>query len=510
MNMLTISCPSCGLTRQMPFDKVPEGERRVTCPQCKQVFSFTKPLSIPPQDKENIPVLPVSPPPVPPPTQPAGTPSQTVPPIRKTPPPKPTPPPSNGLMDIGGLFNESWQIFQSRFATLIGLYLLSIVAFILPVAVSSVLAMFAGMAKGGSTFILAGMVGLFVGVYLGFRCFAAFLHAIVDDQLNFGDALKKGNEIILPLMWVGFLTSLIIGGGFILLIIPGVIFIVWFFFAQFILVQEGVHGMSALLKSREYVRGEWFNVTLRLLLVWAASLLLGAIPLAGPILYIVFFPYIMIFHYLVYRDLRRMKGDVPFPCSTSDKIKWPAVSLAGLIIVPIVLISFVGFSFMGKLSSIAPNSSMKMQKRPLSKRADSNTPQPATVDTPTNVSPAPVPSISSPSQPSGTVASLDNVSIFIYVVNYTGTIKANGVPIKVMEGKPDMQYNYNMFGNGLRYGQNQIQIDYSEIPNPPSDMLQIHMKISRRLPGKEKVILGEWHIKDKGTGTKTFTVDIPK
>ena len=216
------------------------------------------------------------------------------------------------MTDIGDLFTESWQLFQRRFATLIGLYLLTMVAFMLPLGITIGLAMLAGMAKGGAAFVLTGVVGLLAGLYLGFRCFAAFLHAVVDDQLAFGEALEKGNEIILPLLWIGFLTGFIICGGFILFVIPGIIFMVWFFFAQFILVKEDVHGMNALLKSREYVRGEWFNVALRLLLIWAASVLVGIIPLAGPILCIVFFPFTMIFHYLIYRDLREMKGDVPF------------------------------------------------------------------------------------------------------------------------------------------------------------------------------------------------------
>lgn len=527
MSMLAITCPSCGFSRQVPAEKVPDGARRVTCPQCKQVFNFAKPAAIAPPVIEK-PVPPPVPPqsPLTPPPRPAAplkaSPSPTPPAERKQ-----RPAPKNKLTDIGDLFRESWQLFQRRFAVLIGLYLLTMVAFTLPAGVTIGIAILSGMAKGGGAFVLAGLVGLVGGLYLGFRCFSAFLHAVVDDQLSFREALEKSNQLIIPLAWIGFLTGFIIGGGFILLIIPGIIFMVWFFFAQFILIKEDVHGMSALLKSREYVRGEWFNVALRLLLVWAASVLLGIIPLAGPILCIAFFPFVMIFHYLVYRDLREMKGDVLFSCGTGDVLKWPAVGLVGFVVVPLALVSFLGFSLLGKFATFSPPGTTIVLKDVPPQGVDTNQDGLRVITFPTGNNPAAPDAATPPADPPALVADSsspgasavpfargeenpENIHVFIYAVNYTGTIRANGTTIKDMEGKPDMQYNYNMNGDGLRYGQNQIEIDYAELPNPPSTMLQVHLKISRSAPGKGKEILGDWRFSDKGTGRKTFTFDIPK
>jgi len=301
---------------------------------------------------------------------------------------------------------------------------------------------------------------------------------------------------------------------------------VWFFFAQFILVKEDARGMSALLKSREYVRGEWFNVALRLLLVWAASLLLGIIPLAGPILCIAFFPFVMIFHYLIYRDLREMKGDVPFSCGTGDILKWPTVALLGFVIVPLALVSFLGFSLSGKLADFAPHGTTIAFKGSPAKGTDTNRQGLRVINFPQKDVPGlPAPTAdpaggSAPSaapppsglqtQPASREEYPDNIHVFVYAVNYTGTIRANGTTIKELEGKPDTQYSYNMNGNGLRYGQNQIEIDYAELPTPPSTMLEVHLKVSRNSPGKGKEILGDWRFSDKGSGKKTFTFDIPK
>lgn len=536
MSMLTISCPSCGLSRQVPADKVPEGPRSVTCPQCKQVFPFTKPVTIPiPDDDKTPPSPPPLPPPIkpllPPQSQPSAASSQTLPPVPPSAPPKSRPAPPRGLTDIGDLFKETWQLFQRRFTTLIGLYLLTIVAFMLPVGIALGLGMLAGMVKGGTAFVLTGFIGLLVGLYLGFRCVAAFLHAVVDDRLAFREALEKGSAVIIPLIWIGFLSGFIIGGGFFLFVIPGIIFMVWFFFAQFIMIKEDVHGMNALLKSKEYVRGEWFNVALRLLLVWAASVLISVIPLAGPVLYIVFFPFVMIFHYLIYRDLREMKGDVSFPCSTVDILKWPAVSLAGFLIVPLVLVSLAGVSLFSRFSNFVPPGTTGIQNGAPMKVDDSTNQDLKVINIPQQegaATPAPV-TTNDPAAGSGSSATenptlqpgshstspgreeyLEDVYVFIYAVNYTGTVLANGIVIRELEGKPDVQYSYNLGGKGLRYGRNQIEVDYAELPNPPSTLLEVHIKVSRHTAGRDKEILGEWRFSDKGAGKKTFDLDIPK
>ena len=539
---ITVSCPSCSFSRQVPAEKIPEGERRVTCPQCKNIFSFTKPVSsvadavvAPPAAAQGKPDAPPRQPPVPPvspqptaKTPPDGSVPNPAPPAR---PPRQKPAPPPAMTDIGELFKESWALFQRRFTTLIGLYLLSIVAFIVPVAVTIGIAMVAGMTKSAVVMALVGTAGLIGALYLGFRCFGAFLHAVVDERLGFSEALEKGSGIILPLIWVSVLTGFIIGGGFMLCIIPGIIFMVWFFFAQFILVEEDTRGMNAILKSREYVRGEWFNVALRLLLIWTATILTGIIPLIGPLLNIAFFPFVMIYHYLIFRDLKSVKGgDVLFSCGTKDTLTWPGIALAGYLIVPAVLISVVGFSIFGKLSQFkqAGGTIITLEQPSHNSVSDSsgmrviNFPQkdasgtPSTAMNPADAAATTLPESSSAGQTSSQspLSSSEeypkDIHIFIYAVNYTGAIRANGTTIKEMEGKPDMQYNYNMGGKGLRYGQNQIEIDYAEIPNPPSTMLEVHLKVSRNSSGKGKEMLGDWRFSDKGTGKKTFTFDIPK
>lgn len=310
--------------------------------------------------------------------------------------------------------------------------------------------------------------------------------------------------------------------GYLFLIIPGIIFTVWFCIAQFVLVREDLRGMDALLKSREYVRGQWFNVALRLLLVWAASLLLGAIPLAGLLLSIVFIPYLMIFHYLLYRDLRGMKGDAPFSCGVADKLKWPGVALLGLVAVPAALISLIGVSLLGPLTQLAsregiavvPGGAPGLSASPGDQGLRVITfPQAGAVpresaDAISSASPG-APGAQQPSD-QGTNEAPEDVHIFIYAANYTGTIRVNGTTLREMEGKPDMQYNYNLDGRSLRYGQNLIEVAYAEVPSHHEGLLGVKIRISRSRPGSEREVLGEWKVEEKGNGSSNFTLDLAR
>ncbi|MDD2336740.1 MAG: zinc-ribbon domain-containing protein [Geobacteraceae bacterium] len=360
MGLLTVSCPSCGFSRQLPSEKVPDGPRRVTCPQCKETFVYDKssPAAVKEEDSE---------------TGSAQASTTSGPPFTKPSPPEapsaslddfqgpvmegssatssedpPGPPTVPEMTDIGDLFRQSWDIYQKRFATLVLLYLLAMLAIAIPTALAVGIAFFMTLIAGGTAFFVTVSLGILAGIACFLWCYSGFLCAVLDDSLRLEDALTRGKRMILPLAWIFLLTGFIIIGGYLLLFIPGVIFTVWFFLAQFIMSGENVRGMDALLKSREYVRGYWLDVALRLFLIWVVSGVVSAIPFFGFILAVLFFPYLMIFHCLIYRDLRAIKGDTSCPCRTRNKLLWPGVALVGWIIIPIILMLLFGSLFCGK------------------------------------------------------------------------------------------------------------------------------------------------------------------
>jgi hypothetical protein len=173
---------------------------------------------------------------------------------------------------------------------------------------------------------------------------AAGVFAVTDADMGIKDALARGWQRIGAFIWFFSIAGFIITGGFLLLIVPGVIFLVWFAFGQFILADNDERGMNALLKSKELVRGHWPDVFLRLFLVWIASGVVGIVPLIGPLLTIAFMPFMTIFIYLIYKDLKEIKGDISYSPSSGEKIRWIGIGTLGYIVLPVIILVVLGVS----------------------------------------------------------------------------------------------------------------------------------------------------------------------
>jgi hypothetical protein len=90
-----------------------------------------------------------------------------------------------------------------------------------------------------------------------------------------GELLSLGVSKLGPVLLVVILSSLITTAGFLLFIIPGVIFSVWFTFVTQVVVLENKGTMEALSQSRAYVRGRWWAIFGRLFLLGVLIVLAG-------------------------------------------------------------------------------------------------------------------------------------------------------------------------------------------------------------------------------------------
>jgi hypothetical protein len=57
----------------------------------------------------------------------------------------------------------------------------------------------------------------------------------------------------------------------------------------------------------------------------------------------------MIFIYLIYEDLRSIKGDVAYSSSAGEKFKWIGVGTLGYVVVPLIVIAIMGASLVTSL-----------------------------------------------------------------------------------------------------------------------------------------------------------------
>ncbi len=93
--------------------------------------------------------------------------------------------------------------------------------------------------------------------------FAGLVAIVRRDAVSLRQAVAEVPRKLLPLIWVTILASAVTMGGFLLLIIPGLLFAVWFSFASYVYLAQGIGGLRALSLSREYARGAYWRI------VWA-------------------------------------------------------------------------------------------------------------------------------------------------------------------------------------------------------------------------------------------------
>lgn len=347
MTMIRISCPHCLFSREFPADKVPDQPVQATCPKCKQTFPFSKPVASSPTTATSGTMPPLPPPPesgpLPPPlpkaTSTAGTSRMG---IRRE------------LMTVSKLFSATWQLYKQRWLVLVGLFIATAVATAAPPLL--VTGIMGSLSKGSfsgtvALFMLLGlaMIGSLLVLCWGMTAVVA---AAVNERLGFNDALNHAKGCWLSLAWVSTLYSFIVGGASLLFIIPGIMTGIWFFACAYLVVGENTRGMDALLKSKALVDGRFWHVTWRLVVVWLLGVVLGLVPIVGPILSLLAAPFSMLYSVVLYRNLSETAGTVRWSSSDGTKAGWLLLGLVGYLLVPLIIFTLLGAAFFSNFESL--------------------------------------------------------------------------------------------------------------------------------------------------------------
>lgn len=133
--------------------------------------------------------------------------------------------------------------------------------------------------------LLLGLISLFVTLVLVGAVAWAAAGVLVGREPDLGESYRFGVARIWSVLLVSLLTGLAVAGGFILLIVPGLIFLARFAVSVPAFVVEGKRGRSALSRSWNLVTGHSWPVFGTLIV---AGLLAGAVsavltvPFSGP------------------------------------------------------------------------------------------------------------------------------------------------------------------------------------------------------------------------------------
>ncbi len=97
---------------------------------------------------------------------------------------------------------------------------------------------------------------------------------IADKQIQSVDSaapvsikseFQRASGVWFEVLLIAILVGLIQLGGFVLLIVPGVIFSIWFAFSLYLVILEKAKIKESLSRSRGLVRGRWWGVFARVL-----------------------------------------------------------------------------------------------------------------------------------------------------------------------------------------------------------------------------------------------------
>ena len=162
-------------------------------------------------------------------------------------------------------------------------------------------------------YIVLMFVFILVGIWAQAVMYESVYRAASAGELAVRSTLVSSWKKLLRFFLTSILFILVVSFGFILFIIPGMIFAIWFGFAQFIAISEGLGPRASLARSRQLVKGRFWAVAGRLsfiiLAIIIAQIVLSIIPFVGALASMLFAPLFLLPSYLLYRELSGAKSE---------------------------------------------------------------------------------------------------------------------------------------------------------------------------------------------------------
>ncbi len=245
------------------------------------------------------------------------------------------------LKGIGEVVTETWGLYRQRAVPILAVVLLTSLLSVFLVFIFILIAMFGlgglqvlngrlELAQSGMATVIWLLPPLLVGTVLVTWSLAAVMAVSVDEDLSVTAALRAGWRYFMPLAWVGGLYMGIVLSGLSLLLIPGLILGFSLCLCFYALLDEDLRGMDAVLASRLYMRGHWWNTFVKFLSVWLVATAVGLVPYVGPLFSYIFTPFLLLYMVVVYRDLRDAAGEVNlYP---AGRWVWGMMATAGIIL----------------------------------------------------------------------------------------------------------------------------------------------------------------------------------
>lgn len=259
------------------------------------------------------------------------------------------------LSNPWSLLSQAWNIFSKRAITLWGIMLFPFAYVVLAALVGGFLMGMWRMRLESAVSLLLIDAGIIIFVILFLWAQVSLIYSIVDEKLSIKEAYGKSRTMIWDYVVLSFLVGLVVLGGFVLFIIPGIILSAYLTFSIYALVNEGDKETNALLKSYEYVKGHWWAVFGRILFIalvfmvaiWLIEGFFGLLGLRGSIvkawtnvLSLFFAPLATIYYYLIYKNLKSIRGHFNLPVKQGKRGLFVGLAIFSFLILVVAVIAF--------------------------------------------------------------------------------------------------------------------------------------------------------------------------
>lgn len=271
------------------------------------------------------------------------------------------------LPGVGAMCGQAWSLYKQKWSTLLvimGLWLIYLGALGGSFALGLGLSMFPSHVQMISPLevqpeklwlfiITIILVGVFF-VVINSLVSATLIYSVkAKEEIEVKQSYRRGWHKLFPILWVTLLGMGIILFGSLFLIVPGMIFAVLFSFALYVVVDEDLNGIDALLKSMEYVRGNWWFIFKHFIFTSALMLPFSLFARGGFLLNSLFVvPFVVTYWFLLYRNLKTIKGETSFVPSKGEKTAFTAIGIFGILITLGIISILISMIIFINLSSV--------------------------------------------------------------------------------------------------------------------------------------------------------------
>lgn len=165
------------------------------------------------------------------------------------------------ISDPFTLLKKTFQIYREKFFTII-----SLGSIVLAVGIFQLLSI-----EIRSSLLF--MISVLSGIIVSYIVYVAMIKAISNpERVYLGKLFEEAQGCVVPALLVSSLLVLVVSGGFLLFIVPGIMAVIFFLFSLMSVIVDNKQKHEALLNSWSLVRGRWWKIFWRF---FVANVIIG-------------------------------------------------------------------------------------------------------------------------------------------------------------------------------------------------------------------------------------------